>query len=75
MDLLLELEDRFGSGDYKSDVIRTGESLKEFEERLRESYAPQLRIYVEALKCILASDEEKKGKKIETKLYHRVFTD
>ena len=75
MDLLLELDDRFVIWDYKSDVIRNGESLKEFEERLRESYAPQLRIYVEALKCILASDEEKKGKKIETTVYHRVFTD
>ncbi|MDD6657517.1 MAG: UvrD-helicase domain-containing protein [Lachnospiraceae bacterium] len=71
MDLLLELDDRFIIWDYKSDVIKVGESVSALEARLKCDYAPQLRVYEEALKNIMALDKTKGVTTIETKLYHR----
>ncbi|MGN0438049.1 MAG: UvrD-helicase domain-containing protein [Lachnospiraceae bacterium] len=71
MDLLLEMDDRFVIWDYKSDVLKVGESIPSLETRLQHDYAPQLRVYEAALKNIVASDPERSGKPIEAKLYHR----
>lgn len=71
MDLVLELKDRFIIWDYKSNVITPSEDVDAFTQRLYREYEPQLRIYKEALKNIIANDETKCNKPIETKLYHR----
>lgn len=71
MDLVLEQEDRFIIWDYKSDVIKVGESSTEMNVRLNSDYEAQLRIYKAALKSAVANDPTRNKKDVETKIYHR----
>lgn len=71
MDLLMETGDQFIVWDYKSDVIKIGETIPEFTKRLYGDYEPQLQIYQSALRTMVADDSDRSKKSIQTKLYHR----